>query len=169
MLSPAVPMGSPPPRVARNKNLPDFVPTDTSDSDDEGDKNESNRLVVTCPRPIVVPLKAQATPLPPSPDNRNYITQDEDIYPPARNTCFPSTILSIMDEVMLSCCQMSCMSYQIDPQKSARRKYQLKMFCKWQEQYWMRKQEICWSIATSSNTPTTKNYGLVHSESRWVV
>ena len=37
--SPMVPMGSPPLRVARVKNLPNIVPTDTSDSDNEGDKN----------------------------------------------------------------------------------------------------------------------------------
>ena len=67
-----VPMGSPPLRVAKDKNLPDLVPIDTSDSDNEGD------------------------------------TQDEDIYPPARNTHPQSTISSIMEKVMLSCCQMSC-------------------------------------------------------------
>ena len=77
--SPRMPMGSPPPRVARDKNIPDLVPTYTSDSDNEGDKNES--------------------------------TQEEDIYHPERNTRSQSTILSIMDEVMLSCCQMSCTSY----------------------------------------------------------
>ena len=34
-----------------------------------------------------------------------------------------------MDEVMLSCCQMSRTSYQIDLQKAASRKYPLKLFC----------------------------------------
>ena len=48
---------------------------------------------------------------------------------PARNTCSQSTSLSIMDEVMLSWCQMSRTSYQIDPQKAASRKYPLKLFC----------------------------------------
>ena len=47
-------MGSPPQRVARYKNIPDLVPTYNSDSDNEEDKNESNRLGVVCPRPIVV-------------------------------------------------------------------------------------------------------------------
>ena len=69
-------MGIPPPKVTRDKNLPDIVPADDSDSDDEGDKNELDRLVVECPRPIVAPLKAQATPLPPIPDYFTYITQD---------------------------------------------------------------------------------------------
>ena len=87
-------MGSPPMRVAKDKNIPDLVPTDTSDSNNKGD------------------------------------TQDEDIHPPARNTRSQSTILSIMDEVMLSCCQMSCTSYKIDPRKAASRKHPLKMFCK---------------------------------------
>ena len=123
-------MGSPPPRVARDKNIPDLVPTDTSDSDDEGDKNESNRLVIVCPRPITAPLMAQATPLPPIPDYRNYITQDENISPPACNTRSQSTIFSIMYEAMLSCLQMSRISYQIDPRKAASRKYPLIMFCK---------------------------------------
>ena len=90
-------MGSPPPRVARDKNLLDLVPTDTSDSDDERGQNES--------------------------------TQEEDISPPARNTRSHSTILSIMDEVMLSCCQISRTSYQIDPLKAATRKHPLKTFC----------------------------------------
>ena len=67
-------MGSPPLRVARDKNLPDIVPADDSDSDNEGDKNESDRLVVACPRPIVEPSKAQSMPLPPIPYYRNYIT-----------------------------------------------------------------------------------------------
>ena len=79
--SPRVPIGSPPPRMARDKNLPDLVPADDSDTDDKGDENESDRLGVACPRPIAVPLKAQAMPLPPIPDYRNYITQDEDISP----------------------------------------------------------------------------------------
>ena len=34
-----------------------------------------------------------------------------------------------MDAIMLSCCQMSHTSYQIDPQKAASRKYPLKLFC----------------------------------------
>ena len=72
--SPRVPMGSPPPRVSRDKNIPNLVPEDDSDSDDEGDENESYRLVVACPQPIVEPLKDQATPLPPIPDYQNYIT-----------------------------------------------------------------------------------------------
>ena len=112
--SPRVPMGSPSPRVTRVKNLLDLVPVEDSDSDDKGDKKESNQLVIVCPRPIVVPLKAQATPLPPILDYRNYDTLDEDISPPARNTRPQSNIFSIMDKVMLSCFQMSCTSYQID-------------------------------------------------------
>ena len=51
-------MGSSPLRVSRDKNLPDLVPADDSDSDDEGDKNESDRLVVVCPLPIVMQFKA---------------------------------------------------------------------------------------------------------------
>ena len=86
-------MGSTPPRVAKDKNLPNLVPIDTSDSNNEGD------------------------------------TQDEDISPPARNTYSQSTSLSIMDEVIISCCQMSRTSYQIDPRKSASQKYPLEMFC----------------------------------------
>ena len=43
--SPRVPMGIPPPRVARDKNLPNLVPVDDSDSDDEGEGNESNQPV----------------------------------------------------------------------------------------------------------------------------
>ena len=35
--SPRVPMGSPPPRVIKDKNLPDLVPTDTSNNNNEGD------------------------------------------------------------------------------------------------------------------------------------
>ena len=86
-------MGSPPPRAAKDKNLPDIVPADTSDGNNKGD------------------------------------TEDEDISPPACNTRSQSTSLSIMDEVMLSCCQMSRTSYQIDLQKAANRKYPLKLFC----------------------------------------
>ena len=40
-----------------------------------------------------------------------------------------STSLSIMDKFMLFCCQMSQTSYQIDPKKSASRKYPLQLFC----------------------------------------
>ena len=96
-------MGSPPPRVARDKNLPDFVPEYDSDSDNEDEENKSDRLVVASPRAVVASLKAQATPLPPIPYYRKYITQDEDISPPASNTRSQNTILSIMDKVMLSC------------------------------------------------------------------
>ena len=81
-----VPRGSPPPRVAKDENLPDLVPTDTID---DNDKKET----------------------------------------PARNTRYQSTSLSIMDKVMLSCCQMFCTSYQIDPQKVSSRKYPLQLFC----------------------------------------
>ena len=84
---------SPPLRVAKDKNLPDLVPTDTSNDNNEGD------------------------------------TQDKDISTPARNIRFQITSLSIMDKVMLSCCQMSRTSYQIDLQKAANRKYPLKLFC----------------------------------------
>ena len=80
---PRVHMGSPPPRVPKDKYLPDLVSTETSDGNNEGD------------------------------------TQDENISPPARNTRSQSTSLSIMDKVMLSCCQMSRTSYQIDPRKPA--------------------------------------------------
>ena len=66
--SPTVPMGIPPPRVVRDKNPRDLIHIDTSDSVDEGYKNESNRLVIACPQPVAVPLKDQATPLPPIPD-----------------------------------------------------------------------------------------------------
>ena len=72
--------------MAKEKNFPGIVPTDTSD-----DKQERET--------------------------------------PARNARSQSTSLSIMDKVMLSCCQMSRTSYQIDPQKSASRKYLLKLFC----------------------------------------
>ena len=34
-----------------------------------------------------------------------------------------------MDEVMLSCCQISRTSYQIDPQKASSSKYPLQFFC----------------------------------------
>ena len=37
-----VTMGSPPPRVAIDKNFPNIVPVDDSDSDKEVDKNESD-------------------------------------------------------------------------------------------------------------------------------
>ena len=84
-----MPIGSPPLRVDRDKNLPDIVPTYTSNSDDKGEKNQSNWLVVACPRPIVVPLKAQSTPLPPITGYRNYITQDKDFSPPLRNSRLP--------------------------------------------------------------------------------
>ena len=86
-------MGSPPPRVAKDKNLPDLVPTDTSDDKNEGD------------------------------------TQDKYISPPVLNTRSQRTSLIIMDEVMLSCCQMARTSYQLDPQKAASRKYPLKLIC----------------------------------------
>ena len=67
--------------MTRDINLPYLDPIDDSDSDsdEEEEENESDRLVVACPQPIVAPLKAQATPLPPIPDYRNYITQDEEI------------------------------------------------------------------------------------------
>ena len=122
-------MGSPPPRVARDENLPDLVPADDSDSDDKDEENESDRLVVACLRAVVSPFKAQVTPLPTIPDYRKYTTQDEDISPSARNTRDQITILSVMGKVMLSCCQMSRTSYQIDPRKSASRKHLLEMFC----------------------------------------
>ena len=78
--------GSTPPRVAKDKNIPDIVPTGTIDDNDK----------------------------------RNT---------PSRNTRSQSTSLIIMEEVMLSSCQMSSTSYQIDPQKSAIRKYLLQLFC----------------------------------------
>ena len=40
--SPRVPMGSPPPRVAKDKNLPKLVPTYTSDSNNEGDNHDED-------------------------------------------------------------------------------------------------------------------------------
>ena len=40
--SPRGPMVSPPPRVAIDKNFPNIVPVDDSDSDKEVDKNESD-------------------------------------------------------------------------------------------------------------------------------
>ena len=40
--SPRVPMGSPPPRVAKDKNLPDLVPTDTSDGNNKGDTQDED-------------------------------------------------------------------------------------------------------------------------------
>ena len=85
--SPRLLRGSPPPRVAKDKNLQDLVHTGTTDDNDKRDT-------------------------------------------PARNTCSQSNSLSIMDKIMLSCCQMSRTSYQIDPQKSASRKYPLQLFCK---------------------------------------
>ena len=84
--SPRVPRGSPTPRVTKDKNFSDLVPTDTIDANNERDT-------------------------------------------PERNTCPQSTSLSIMDKFILSCCQLSCLSYEIDPQKSASRKYPLILFC----------------------------------------
>ena len=77
--SPRVPRGSPPPRVAKDKTLPDLVPTGTTDDNEKRDT-------------------------------------------PERNTRSQSTSLSIMEEVMLSCCQMYRTSYQLYPQESASRK-----------------------------------------------
>ena len=79
-------MGSPPPRVAKDKNLPYLITTGTTY---DNDKRET----------------------------------------PALNTRPQSISLSIMEKVMLSCCQMSRTSYQIYPQKEARRKYPLQLFC----------------------------------------
>ena len=61
-------MSSTPLRMARYKNLPDLVPADDGDSDNKYEENESDRLVVLCPRTVVASLKVQATPLTPIPD-----------------------------------------------------------------------------------------------------
>ena len=64
-----------------------------------------------------------------SDDNNKGDTQDNDISSPARKTSSQSTSLSIMENFMLSCCQMSRTAYQIDLQKSPSQKYPLKLFC----------------------------------------
>ena len=40
--SPSVPIGSPPPRVAKDKNLPNLVLIYTSDSNNEGDTQDED-------------------------------------------------------------------------------------------------------------------------------
>ena len=39
---PSVPMGSPPPRVAKDENLPDLIHTDTIDGKNEGDTHDED-------------------------------------------------------------------------------------------------------------------------------
>ena len=46
--SPRVPMGSPPPRVAKDKNRPDLVPTDTSNDNNEGDTQDKDISPPAC-------------------------------------------------------------------------------------------------------------------------
>ena len=123
--SPRVPTGSPPPRVAKDKNLTDLVPAGTTDDN----------------------------------DNR---------YTPARNTRSQSTSLRIMDKVMLSYCQMSRTSYQIDPQKAASRNYLLELFCEMAGAVLDDETSDLLEYRHLVRHPYHKKYGVSHSIRKWV-
>jgi len=119
--SPRVPMDITPPRVVQDKDIPDIVPVYDSDSDNEEEETnkESEQASFTCPPAVAASPKPKTTPLPPIPDYRNYITQDNDNSPPAKNTRSQTTCLGIFDEFVLSCAQGSTISFKVDPLETA--------------------------------------------------
>ena len=87
------------------------------------------RKVVACPRPVIVTSEApKGTPFPIQ-NMPNYITQD---YSPAESTRSKTrrqeTILRMLDEVMLSCIQMTKQA-TISPKAAASRKCPMQLLC----------------------------------------
>ena len=99
------------------------------ESNSEEEDEDPSRMIVACPRPVIVASEApKGTPFTIQ-NMPNYITQDDS---PAENTRSKTrkqeTIMRMSDEVMLSCIQMTKQA-TINPKAAASRKYPVQLLC----------------------------------------
>ena len=118
------PEGAQSPRVSP-VHSPRVIPAQSPRVPEVPETEPESDLIVEYP-PI---QRRKGTPLPNGIPRYNIISQDESTDTPARNTRSQAQIHSIMDEVMLSCVQLSTSSLRIDPRNAASRQYPMELLC----------------------------------------